>query len=45
MWIELVKQSWAVAPELFLVSAPLVILMGGFAVLQTRMPRYRRRQV
>jgi hypothetical protein len=44
MWIELVQQSWAVAPELFLVSAPLVVLIGGFAMLQTRPPwRGRRR--
>lgn len=42
MWVELVQQSWAVAPELFIVSAPLVVLIGGFAILQARTPRRRR---
>jgi len=36
LWWELTNQSIAVAPELFLVSLPIVGVIGGFALLQSR---------
>lgn len=36
LWLELAQQSLSAAPELFLVSIPLVVVIGGFALLQAR---------
>lgn len=36
LWIDLVKQALTLAPELFVVTIPVVVLIGGFAVVQTR---------
>ena len=36
LWWELAQQAIAVAPELFLVSLPIVAVIGGFALLQSR---------
>lgn len=36
MWIDLFQQSWAVAPELFLVTMPIVLVLSGFAMFQAR---------
>ena len=44
MWVELVQQSWSVAPELFIVTLPTVLVLGGFAVIQARPTRSRQRQ-
>lgn len=35
-WWEFLQQAFGVAPELFLVSIPLVLLLGGFAIVQAR---------
>jgi len=37
LWWELVNQSVAVAPELFLVSLPIIVGIGGFALFQSRL--------
>jgi hypothetical protein len=39
-----VQQSWSVAPELFVVTLPIVLVLGGFAMIQARPPRSRRRR-
>ena len=36
MWIDLFQQSWAVAPDLFLVTMPIVLVLSGFAMFQAR---------
>lgn len=43
LWWELVNQSVAVAPELFVVSLPIVIVVGGFALFQGRLTSRQRR--
>ena len=44
LWWELVGQSIAVAPELFVVSLPIIGLIGGFALLQSRWNARSRRR-
>lgn len=36
LWWDLTQQAITVAPELFLVSLPIVAVIGGFALLQSR---------
>jgi len=43
LWWELVNQSVAVAPELFLVSLPVIVGIGGFALFQSRLASRARR--
>jgi hypothetical protein len=43
LWWELLNQSLAVAPELILVSMPIVIGVGGFALLQSRLTTRQRK--
>lgn len=37
LWIDLAQRAVADAPELFVVTIPVVALIGGFAVIQTRL--------
>lgn len=37
LWWDLMSQSIAVAPELFLVTMPIVVGVGGFALVQNRL--------
>jgi hypothetical protein len=43
LWWELLNQSIAVAPELFVVSLPIVFFIGGFAFFQSRLTSRQRR--
>jgi hypothetical protein len=45
LWWDLVNQSIAVAPELLLVTIPIVIGVGGFAIVQNKLASGSNRQI
>ena len=44
MWWLLLEQAISVAPELFVVSLPVVAIIGGFALMQNRWSQHSSRQ-